>query len=62
MHPYGGMALNIDFERRHWCTRVIRYDSSFNSSKDKRVVEGDAILFIDLEQNPRKKYSFTKLY
>jgi Tol biopolymer transport system component len=55
MHPNGKIAITIDFERHHWCRRGYSYDGNFNSNKDKKIVEGDAIWLVDLEQNSSKK-------
>jgi hypothetical protein len=54
-HPNGKLAITIDFERHHWCRRGYSYDGNFDKSKKKKIVEGDAIWLIDLENNSSKK-------
>jgi len=55
MHPNGKLAITIDFERHHWCRRGYSYDGDFDASKNKKIVDGDAIWLIDFEKNLSKK-------
>jgi hypothetical protein len=55
MHPSGKFAVTIDFERHHWCRRGYSYDGNFDQGKNKKIVDGDAIWLIDMEQDLSKK-------
>ena len=51
--PDGKKSITLDFERSYWC-RAYHYQSVANVEKDGRVVEGDGIFEINLENNTRR--------
>lgn len=51
--PDGKKSISLDFERSYWC-RAYHYQSVSNPKKDGRLVEGDGIYEIDLENNARR--------
>lgn len=51
--PDGKKSIALDLERSYWC-RAYHYQSVANKSKDGRVLNGDGIFEIDLENNSRK--------
>jgi len=51
--PDGKKSISIDLERSYWC-RAYHYQSVANQEKEGRVVDGDGIFDIDLENNTRK--------
>lgn len=51
--PDGKKSIALDLERSYWC-RAYHYQSVANPEKDGRMVEGDGIFEIDLENNTRK--------
>ena len=51
--PDGKKSISLDLERSFWC-RAYHYQSVANPEKDGRVVEGDGIFEIDLENNTRR--------
>lgn len=51
--PDGKKSISLDLERSYWC-RAYHYQSVANPEKDGRVVEGDGIFEIDLENNTRR--------
>lgn len=53
--PDGRGALCIDNERHHWCRRGYSYDGIHNQEKNKNVVEGDGIFWLDLVSGQASK-------
>ena len=51
--PDGKKSIALDMERSYWC-RAYHYQSVANPEKDGRIVEGDGIFEINLENNTRK--------
>jgi len=51
--PDGRKSITLDFERSYWC-RAYHYQSVRNPRKDGRIIEGDGIYEIDLQNNRRK--------
>ena len=51
--PDGKKSITLDLERSYWC-RAYHYQSVANPDKDGRIVDGDGIYEIDLENNTRR--------
>lgn len=51
--PDGRKSISIDLERSYWC-RAYHYQSVINPQKGGRIIEGDGIFEINLEENKRK--------
>ena len=51
--PDGKKSISLDFERSYWC-RAYHYQSVTNIQKEGRIIEGDGIYEIDLQNNTRK--------
>lgn len=51
--PDGKKSITLDLERSYWC-RAYHYQSVENKDKDGRIIDGDGIFEIDLENNRRK--------
>ena len=52
--PCGNKALTIDFARHYWCRRGYSYGNIVDTTKNKRVVEGDGIWLCDLKSKTKK--------
>ena len=52
--PDGMKSIALEMERSHWC-RAYHYQSVSNKDWDGRVVEGDGIFEINLDNNTRKR-------
>lgn len=50
--PDGKKSISIDLERSYWC-RAYHYQSVINPLKEGRIIDGDGIFEIDLENNKR---------
>lgn len=51
--PDGKQSISLDLERSYWC-RAYHYQSVANPEKEGRVVDGDGVFAIDLENNTRR--------
>ena len=51
--PDGKKSISLDLERSFWC-RAYHYQSVVNPEKKGRVLKGDGIFEIDIENNSRK--------
>ena len=51
--PDGRKSISLDLERSYWC-RAYHYQSVANPEKEGRVVAGDGIFEIDLQNNTRR--------